>query len=379
MSDFYQILGIDKNASADEVKKAYRKMAQKYHPDKNPGNKSAEETFKKASEAYEILSDPQKKAQYDQFGSVGGAGGFGGSGFGGGGFQGFSQEDMGGFGDIFETFFGGSGGFGGGGGRRKTSKRGADLEANVHITFEQSVSGVTKELNVTKHEVCGTCSGSGSRTGKRQTCTECHGTGQTARVQNTPLGAMRFQQTCSKCQGEGEILSDPCSNCHGDGRVRIPSQLKIKIPAGIQNGTTMRLSGKGDAGKQSGSAGDLFIHVHVAESKDFIRRDDDVFSHKEIHILQAILGDEVEVKTVHGNVKLKIPAGTQNEKMFRLKDYGMPIANAEGRKGNHYVTIRVHVPEKLTGKEKELYGQLVKEAGLKIQPEEKGVFDKFWK
>ncbi|MBT4936608.1 molecular chaperone DnaJ, partial [Candidatus Peregrinibacteria bacterium] len=331
------------------------------------------EKFKKASSAYETLSDPQKKAQYDQFGSTGG------SGFGGfGGNQGFHAEE-GGFGDIFDTFFGG--GFSGGGTqqRRKRSNRGADLEAQVKINFEQSVSGTTKELHVNKNESCEYCYGSGSaKESSKKTCSDCSGTGQVARVQQTPLGAIRMQQTCHKCAGEGEIIESPCKHCHGEGRAEKASKMKIKIPAGVADGTTIRLSGKGEAGRQSGGNGDLYVRVQVTPSKEFIRKGDDIFSSKEIHVLQAILGDEIEVKTVHGNIKLKIPAGTQPEKMFRIKAHGMPLTSSTEVKGNHYVTLKIKIPEKLSKKDKEHYGELVRESKLTIIPEEKSFFESLW-
>jgi len=371
MSDYYNNLNISKGASSDEIKKAYRKLAQKYHPDNNPGNQEAEEKFKKASEAYEVLSDPQKRAQYDQFGSVGGAGGFGGS----GGFH--AQDfDMGGFGDIFESFFGG--GFSGSKPRR-TSKRGADLETSISITFEQSVTGTTKELNVTKYEECDHCKGSGAESGGKKTCPDCNGTGQVTKAHQTPLGAMRIQQTCSTCQGEGQIFEKKCNYCHGEGRVRKASKLKIKIPAGVDNGSTIRLSNKGESGRQGGQAGDLYIHVQVKPSNTFIRKGNDIYTQHEINYLQAILGDEINIKTVHGDIKLKIPAGTQPDKLFRIKNYGMPITNSTtNEKGNHYVTIKVNIPKKLSKKEKGLVSELVKESGLKITPEETGFFEKLF-
>lgn len=372
MSDYYADLGISKDASDSEIKKAYRKMAQKYHPDVNAQDKTAEEKFKQASTAYETLSDPQKRAQYDQFGSAGPQGGFGG-----GGFQGGFNGQEGGFGDIFDTFFGG--GFGGGSQSRsgQQSKKGADLEASIHISFEHSVTGTNKELNVTKNEICNPCHGSGAEgnSGKK-TCNQCHGSGQVTKVQNTPLGAIRMQQTCDSCHGEGEILEHECKTCYGEGRVEKSSKMKIKIPKGVANGTTLKLSGKGEAGRKGGPGGDLYIHIGVASSKEFIRKGDDIFSGKDIHVLQSILGDEIEVKTIYGNVKLKIPAGTQPEKIFRIKEYGMPVSQSQ-HKGNHYVTIHIKIPEKLSKKEKEHYASLAKESKLTIKPEEKGFFESF--
>ncbi len=374
MKNYYEDLGISKGASPDEIKKAYRKMAQKYHPDKNSGNKEYEEKFKKASEAYEVLSDPQKRSQYDQFGSTASAGGMGG-GF--GGTQGFDAQDFdfGGIGDIFETFFGG--GFSGGGARQKSqSKRGADLEAHVSITFEQSVTGITKELKVTKHEACERCKTLGG-SGKK-ICSDCGGTGVVTKAQRTPLGTMRIQQACSTCGGTGHSFESVCERCHGEGRIRESSTIKVKIPSGINNNSTIRLSGKGEAGIRGGSHGDLYIHVSISPSKEFVRKDEDIYTENNIHVLQAILGDEIDVKTIYGSIKLRIPAGTQSEKMFRLKGYGMPFPNSPERKGNHYVKIKIETPEKLSRKEKELYGELVSEAGLNIKPDDKGFFESLW-
>ena len=375
MEDFYKILGVSRDANESEIKKAYRKIAQKNHPDSNPGNKESEDVFKKASEAYEVLSDPQKRSNYDQFGSAGGPGG----GFPGGG-GGFNPEDLGGFGDIFESFFGGGFSGGGGGGRQRRSNRGADLEAQILITFEQSVTGMTKELHINKHEKCSNCEGRGAEKGtSKSKCSECSGTGQTAQIQRTPLGAIRIQQVCPKCSGEGEIFEHICKQCHGEGRLKQSSNLKVKVPAGIQNGATLRLTGKGEEGRQGSEAGDLYIHIQVKPSKEFTRQGDDIYATHSIHLLQAVLGDEVEVNSIYGKLTVKVPAGSQNGKILRIKNYGMPINQSETSKGNYYLTLNINIPEKLSNKEKELYGALVKESGIDIKPEEKTFFSNLWK
>ncbi|HPO05555.1 MAG TPA: molecular chaperone DnaJ [Candidatus Gracilibacteria bacterium] len=373
--DYYAELGVDRNASPDDIKKAYRRMAQKYHPDANPNNKEAEEKFKTVSLAYEVLSDPQKRSQYDRFGSEGPQ--MGGSGFNGGGFD-FSQGfDFGGINDIFESFFGG--GFSSNPSQTRRSSRGANLEANLTISFEESVSGVTKELNITKHEECEHCGGTGSKSGRRQTCSECNGRGQTYRTQHTPLGSIRLQQTCPRCHGSGQEIADPCNHCNGNGRIRKSSKLKVKIPAGIHPDQSIVLRGQGEAGMHGEKAGDLYIHINISPSKEFIRREDDIYTEKELHILEAILGNRVSIKTVHGDIDLNIPAGTQHQQVFRLKNYGMPISNSSSnQRGDHYVTIKIKTPSKLSKREKELYQELAQESGIKLDHEDKGFFDKIW-
>lgn len=377
MADYYGDLGISKGATEAEIKKAYRKMAQKHHPDVNAGNKTSEEKFKKASEAYEVLSDTTKKSRYDQFGQT--ANGQGGSGFGGGGGGGAGFNDFGGsdfMEDFMSSFFGG----GGGGGRSRASRqrntRGNDLETHIQITFEQSIHGVNKEIQVTKAEACDPCSGQGG-SGKT-TCNTCHGSGQVAKAQRTPLGVIQMRQECPDCHGAGKRFANICSICHGEGRTRKNSKIKVKIPAGVYDGANIRLSGQGDAGHQGGTPGDLYILISVSPSKDFIRKNNDIYSDQHIHILQAIFGDEIEIKTAHNPVKLKIPSGTQSEQVFRIKDHGAPVLQGHG-KGMHYVKIIVDTPKKLSNKEGELYKQLADESGLNIKAEKKGFFDSLWK
>lgn len=370
--DPYNILGVEKTSSASEIKKAYRKIAQEFHPDKNT-SPEAESKFKEASQAYEILSDPQKKAQYDQFGSAGPGGG---SPFGGGSSDGvhFDMGGMGDFGDVFEAFFGG----GGGQGRKKSSKRGADLQIGVHLTFHESIKGVTKEIEYDALGVCEHCTGKGAEPGtKVKTCEVCHGSGQESKIVQTPLGAIRTAKSCSYCGGSGEVFEKRCTNCGGTGRKMKRQKLKVKIPEGIHDGGTIRLSGKGESGSKGGPDGDLYVQVSVAKSRDFERKGDDLFTEEKVHVLQSILGDEITIKSVEGDIGLKISAGTTDGKMFRLKGYGVPHLKGDG-KGDHYITIRIDIPKKLSKKEKELYGELVKESGLEIKAEDAGFFGKFF-
>lgn len=369
--DPYKVLGVDKKASDDEIKKAYRKLAMKYHPDKG-GSKEDEKKFKEATAAYEVLGDKQKRAQYDQFGSMGGPGG---QGFGGFDFNGFQDVkfDFGGgsFGDIFDTFFGGAGARA----RQKQGPiRGNDIEIVVHLNFEEAAFGTTKEVELSRYVSCEHCKGKGNEPGSKIVeCKTCQGTGQRTKVQRTPLGQIQTTATCEDCQGAGKIPEKKCRDCNGQTRVAKEQKIKVKIPAGIHDKSAIRLTGKGEAGLRGGPTGDLFAHVSIAPSREFKRVQNNIETETHLHLLQAVLGDEIEVKTIHGNVKLKIPAGTENGKVFKLKEYGVPIVGTD-KKGDHMVKVVIDIPTKLNRKEKELYEELAKESKLDIKPQSKGLF-----
>ena len=354
--DYYEVLGVDKSASADEIKKAYRRLAKKYHPDLNPGDKAkvAEEKFKEASEAYEVLSDADKKQRYDQFGHAGvdpQAGGFGG-GYG-GGFGGF-----GGFEDIFESFFGG--GYGGGSSRRNPNapQRGRDLKYAVDLTFEQACFGCEIELNVSRSEHCESCGGSGAEKGsKPATCSVCHGTGQVTSVQRTAFGSFQSSRPCSACGGTGKVISDPCKACRGAGNVRKTRKVKVKIPAGIDNDQIISVSGQADAGKNGGPAGDLLVVTRIKKHKLFTRQGYNVMCDFPITFVEAALGAEVQVPTVDGKVTYNIPEGTQTGTVFRLKGKGIPKLHGGGARGDQYVKIAVEIPKNLTEKQKDILRQ----------------------
>lgn len=336
--DYYELLGVDRNATKEEIKKAYRKLARKYHPDvsKEP---NAEEKFKEVKEAYEVLSDDQKRAQYDQFGHAGTQS----QGFGGG------ATDFSGFGDIFDMFFGG-------GSRRDPNapRQGADLQYTMTLTFEEAIFGKETEISIPREENCDTCHGTGAKPGtSKQTCAHCHGTGQISTEQNTPFGRIVNRRTCHYCQGTGETIPNKCYTCGGTGRVKKRSKVKVSIPAGIDDGQQIRLSGKGEPGMNGGPPGDLFIVISVKPHEFFKREGDNIFLELPITFAQAALGDEVEVPTVHGNVKLKIPAGTQTGKTFRLRGKGAPNVRGYGY-GDQHVKVRVVTPTKLTARQKEL-------------------------
>jgi len=368
--DYYKALGVDKKATEQEIKKAYRKLAQKYHPDTGKGD---EKKFKEVTEAYEVLGDKQKRAQYDQFGSAG-TGPGGGPGFGGFDFKGFENVDFGfggSFGDIFDTFFGG-------GGRRTARKKGPikgnDIEMVIQVTFEEAVFGTAKEIEVSRYETCNNCKGNGAEPGTElKTCGECSGTGQQVKIQRTPLGQIQTTATCRACEGMGKIPEKKCKKCAGEGRILKTSMIKVRIPAGINDQAVIRLNEKGEAGLMGGPYGDLFVHISVAPSREFERIKDDIYTTQRIHILQAVMGDEIPVKTIHGDVKLKIPAGTESGQMFKVKGYGVEKTGA-GAKGDHYVKIKVDIPKKLSRKEKQLYEELVKESKLNIKPQNRGIF-----
>ncbi|MBU5453902.1 molecular chaperone DnaJ [Caproiciproducens sp. MSJ-32] len=364
--DYYQILGLEKGASDDEIKRAFRKLAVKYHPDKNPGDKEAEAKFKEINEAYQVLSDPEKKARYDQFGTADfDASGFGAGGF--GGFGGFDFSDLGGFGDIFDTFFGG----GGSSRRRNGPQRGDDLEYTLNLTFEEAVFGCEKEISINRSESCEACHGTGAKAGTSpKTCPTCHGTGQIRVQRQTSIGSFVSTSTCSHCGGTGQVIDTPCSTCHGKGSVRKNRKISVNIPAGVDTGNVMPLRGQGEHGKNGGPAGDLYIRIKVAPSKKFTRKGSDIYIDTHISMGQAALGVEVTVPTVDGDVKYKIPAGTQSGTLFRLKGKGVPRVNSSGR-GDQYVKVIVDIPKNLTEKQKEALKAFMEACG-EIAPEETG-------
>ncbi|MCQ2066372.1 MAG: molecular chaperone DnaJ [Bacteroidaceae bacterium] len=353
--DYYEVLDVQKNATADEIKKAYRKKAIQYHPDKNPGNKEAEEKFKEAAEAYGVLSDPDKRARYDQYGFDGlnGAGGFGGGGFGG---QGMSMDDIFSmFGDIFGG--GGFGGFSGFGGSRSSRSgerkfKGADVRIKVSLTLEEINTGVTKKFKVKKQVPCSHCNGSGSENGAAtETCPECHGTGTVTRTQNSFFGVMQTQSVCPKCGGEGHIIKNKCKFCSGEGTVYGEEIVEVSIPAGVADGMQLSVSGKGNAGRHNGYPGNLLILIEEQQHKELVRDENDLIYNLLLTVPQATLGGAVEIPTLDGAVKVKIEPGTQPGKVLRLRDKGLPILNSS-RRGDLLVNISVYIPESLSRDEK---------------------------
>lgn len=344
--DFYEVLGLQKGASDEDIKKAFRKLAIKYHPDKNQGDKEAEEKFKEINEAYQVLSDPQKKTQYDQFGTTD----FNGAGGGYGGFNGGGDFDFSDLGDIFGSFFGG--GFSGGR-RANGPERGNDMEYSINLSFEEAVFGVEKEISITRSENCETCHGTGAKPGtSAKTCDKCHGTGQIRVQRNSPLGSFITQTTCDKCGGKGKIISEPCTTCHGSGKARKNRKITVKIPAGVDTGNVIPLRGHGEHGKNGGPAGDLYINLRVAPSKVFKRDGFDIHIDTHISFVNATLGTEIKVPTVDGDVKYTIPSGTQPGTKFRLKGKGVPRVNSSGR-GDQFVRVIVDVPKSLNDKQRE--------------------------
>lgn len=362
MSDHYSTLGLSKNATEAEIKSAYRKLAQKYHPDKNRGDKAAEAKFKEVQQAYEVLSDPKKRSNYDQFGSAEGPS------FGGGG-HGFDPNQFDGFADIFESFFGGMGARGQGGQRKTGPERGGDIEVDLHIRFEEAIFGVTKYLELTKPEQCDHCHGEGAEPGHSvKTCEDCGGRGQVRTVRQTILGQIGSVQTCPKCQGRGKIPEQVCSVCKGQTRIQKTQEVSVVIPKGVEDGMQLRLQGKGSAGRLGGGYGDLFINIHVAPHLKFSRDGRTLFSTESIPFLQAVLGAEIKVETVHGKVDLKIPAGTQSGTEFTLKGQGSPSLRSDAP-GDHKVTIQLETPRKLSKEEKALYRELAEKAGIPVDAE----------
>ncbi|MBP7830969.1 MAG: molecular chaperone DnaJ [Kiritimatiellae bacterium] len=352
--DYYEVLGVARGASADEIKKAYRKLAVQFHPDKNPGNVEAEEQFKEISEAYEILSDPEKRPRYDQFGHRAfGPGAGGGFGFGGIDLEEALRTFMGAFGgggSIFDNFFGGGRGRAEAGG----AERGNDLRFDLEIDFEEAVLGSERELTLPILQECGACKGTGAAPGsKRETCRRCNGMGVTV----ASNGFFQIRQTCPACGGTGETVSQPCRECRGEGRVKGRSALSLKIPAGVETGSRLRLAGKGEGGVRGGAPGDLYVVLHVKPHELFQRRDEDIFVEWPIPYDVAALGGEVEVPTLHGYVPLKIPAGTQSGTLFRLKGKGVTGGHLL-RGGDQHVRVVIEPPARLSGKQKDLLRQL---------------------
>ncbi len=355
--DYYEILGVQKTATADELKKAYRKMALKYHPDKNPGDKAAEEKFKEAAEAYDVLSDPDKRAKYDQWGHFMGPSGFGGGG--GGGFHagGMSMEDIfSQFGDIFGGgSFGGFGGFGsaaGGSPRRRRQPKGSDLRIKVKLTLKEIAEGVTKKLKIPRYVKCQHCNGTGAKDGTAfQTCQRCHGSGVIEHIQQTFLGPMQSTATCPDCNGEGKAITQKCQYCGGEGIVRQEEVVEFSIPAGVTDGMTLSLKGKGNAARHGGVNGDLLVVVEEIPDPELIRDGNDVIYNLMLDIPTAALGGSVEIPTISGKARVKIPAGTQPGKVLRLRGKGLPSTDGYGN-GDELVNIMVYIPENLNDREK---------------------------
>ena len=370
--DYYEVLGVSKGASEDEIKKAYKKLARKYHPDLNPDNKEAEEKFKEVNEAYEILSDPNKKARYDQFGFAGVDPNYGA----GGGFDGgFDFGDLGG---IFGSFFGG--GFGGG---RRTNpnapQRGESIRLSLAISFEEAAFGCEKEVSVDRMEQCGTCHGNGCAAGTTpEVCPDCHGTGQVQVRRQTPMGVFATSSPCGRCGGKGKIIHQPCPDCRGSGAVRRRKTIQVSIPAGIDNGQTISVRGQGSACKNGGPAGDLLVSFTVRPHELFRREGTSVLCDAPITFAQAVLGAELEIPTIDGKVKYDLPEGTQSGTTFRLKGKGIPAINGRGR-GDQYVTVYIETPRNLNREQKEALKKFAESVGDNNYEERRKFFRKFKK
>ena len=374
--DYYEVLGVSKDATEADIKKAYRKMAQKYHPDMNPGDKEAEAKFKEVNEANEVLSDPEKRARYDQYGFAGvdpnfnpnAAGGFGG----GGGFGGF---DFGGFGDIFSDFFGG--GASSTSSRRNAPRQGENAGAEVTVTFEEAAFGTDKEVSVQRVESCSKCGGTGCADGTHpETCPGCGGSGTVRTTRQTMFGTMQQQSACPQCGGTGKIIKTPCTTCKGKGRVRRNKKITVHIPAGIDLGQSIRIKGEGHAGSNGGPAGDLIVSVNILPHKVFERDGANVLCEMPITFSQAALGAEIEVPTLDGKVRYTVPEGTQTGTTFRLRGKGIYYLNSKSR-GDQFVTVTVETPTNLSHEQKELLRKFAESVGEEGSPKRKSFFDKF--
>ncbi|MBD0334516.1 MAG: molecular chaperone DnaJ [Cyanobacteria bacterium Co-bin13] len=356
--DFYEVLGVSRNADQEELKRAYRRLARKYHPDvnKDPG---AEETFKEINRAYEVLSEPEIRARYDRFGEAG---------VGGAATAGYSDfNDMGGFADIFESFFSGFSGGMGQTARRRGPTRGDDLRLDLKLDFKEAVFGGEKEIKISHLETCNTCTGSGAKPGTRpRTCSTCSGTGQVRRATRTPFGSFTQVSACPTCAGTGEVIEERCTVCGGSGQNQETKKLKITVPAGVDNGTRLRVSGEGDAGLRAGPAGDLYVYLFVSEDSEFRRDGINILSDLKISYLQAILGCKLEVPTVDGPVELDIPPGTQPGTVLTLQDHGVPRLGNPVSRGDHLLTVQVAIPARLKPEERELVEKLAEISGDRV-------------
>ena len=373
--DYYEVLGVSKNADATEIKKAYRKLALKYHPDKNPGDKEAEEKFKEAAEAYDVLSNDDKRRRYDQFGHAG-MGGAGQGGFGGG----MSMDDIfSQFGDIFGSFggFSGFGGFGGGGRSARRVNRGTNLRVKVKLNLAEIATGVEKKIKVKKYVACQHCNGTGAKDGKSySTCSTCKGSGQVTRVQNTILGAMQTTSTCPTCEGEGKIINEKCTFCNGEGVLMSEEVITINIPAGVGEGMQLSLSGKGNAARRGGVNGDLIVLIEEEEHPELVRDGNDLLYNVFIGYPEAVLGETVEIPTIEGKVKVKIEAGTQPGKILRLRGKGLPDVNGYV-KGDLLAKVNVWIPKNLSKDEKKLVEKMKEAEGFKPgSGDKKSIFSK---
>jgi molecular chaperone DnaJ len=363
--DYYEVLGVSRDASGADIKRAYRKKAMEYHPDRNPNNPEAEEKFKECAEAFEVLSDDQKRQLYDQFGHEGPRGA---------GFQGFSGADeiFAHFGDLFGDLFGNLGFGGAGGGRRRAGpQRGADLKMTMEIPFMEAVEGSEREITVPRRVECETCEGSGAEPGTSPTdCPECNGRGQVVHTQ----GFFRVQTTCPRCRGRGQIIATPCKSCSGTGTVQKESTLTVRIPAGVDDGQTLRVGGGGQPGVLGGPPGNLYVVLRVTPDERFVREEFDIFSDVEISMFQAVLGTKVKIPTLTGEAELEIGAGTQPETIITRRGEGIPVLGGRG-KGDQHVRIKVTVPKKLTAEQEDKLRELAKDMGLDVSAKKKGLLD----
>jgi molecular chaperone DnaJ len=368
--DYYEILGVSKDASPEDIKKAYRKLARQYHPDVNPGDQSAEEKFKEVKEAFDVLSDTDRRAQYDRFGHAAEEGY--GNGFGGFGGFGQGQAGFGGFEDIFETFFGG----GGRSRRPQGPQRGADLRYDLEINLEDAAFGLETHVNIPRSESCESCGGSGAKPGTQpETCTYCQGTGQQQVVRNTAFGRFVSVKPCDACHGEGTFIKERCPDCGGNGRIQRERKIEVKVPAGVDTGSRLRVGGEGEAGSRGGPPGDLYLVIHVRPHKVFKRDGDDIIVEMPISFAQAALGMELEVPTLEGKARVKVPEGTQPGTFFRLRGKGIPHLRGYGR-GDQHVKVNVAIPKKLSGKQKDLLREYARLSGEEVITQDKGIIDK---